>query len=135
MFFLRSKKKPVYHVLLVDDEKDFLCSMETWFKSQGYAVQAVSSGQEALAVLKKTTPNVVFLDIAMPDMDGLETLARIRKIKPDVPVVMLTAHDTEQTRLAAYKHGANAFVEKSLDFYKVEHVINSLVRVVSKEKK
>jgi two-component system nitrogen regulation response regulator NtrX len=132
--FTRQEKKKL-HILVVDDEQDFLCSMETWFTSQGYEVQAVSSGEAALETLKKMTPNVIFLDVSMPGLNGLQTLEQIRKTKPRVPVVILTAHGDEDLRLQAYKFGANAFLEKSLDFYKVEHVINSLVRVVSKAKK
>lgn len=128
-------KKSDFRVLIIDDEKDFLSSMEFWFRSQGYTVLTAPGGREALEVLKKTVPNIIFLDYLMPDMNGVEVLARLRRMYPRIPVVMLTAHAREDVRIEAYKHGANGVFDKSLDFYKAEHLINSLVRVVSKERK
>jgi CheY-like chemotaxis protein len=132
--FSRGTRKSDFHILIVDDEKDFLSSMSVWFKSQGYLVEAVSSGQDALDLLKTKKPNIIFLDIAMPDMDGVETLKRLRKIRPHVPVVMLTKDASEEACLNAYKHGVNGFFNKSLEFYEATHLINSLARVVSKER-
>jgi uncharacterized membrane protein (UPF0127 family)/ActR/RegA family two-component response regulator len=128
-------KKSDFKVLIIDDEKDFLSSMEFWFRSQGYAVLTASGGPEALDVLKKTVPNIIFLDYLMPGMNGVEVLHRLRRMYPRIPVVMLTAHAREDVRIEAYKHGANGVFDKSLDFYKAEHLINSLVRVVSKERR
>jgi DNA-binding response OmpR family regulator len=134
MFFSKPKKKSDFHILIVDDEADFLSSMEYWFKSQGYAVQTAPDGAQAIELLKKNVPNIIFLDIKMPVMDGIETLKIIRKMRLKIPVIMLVAHPSEELRVAAYKYGANAFLEKSLDFYQAEHLINSLVRVTSKQK-
>jgi uncharacterized membrane protein (UPF0127 family)/CheY-like chemotaxis protein len=128
-------KKSDFRILIIDDEKDFLSSMEFWFRSQGYTVLTAPGGREALEVLKKTVPNIIFLDYLMPDMNGVQVLGRLRRMYPHVPVVMLTAHAREDVRIEAYKVGANGVFDKSLDFYKAEHLINSLVRVVSKERR
>lgn len=134
MFFFKVRKKPDFDILIVDDEKDFLDSMEVWFESQGYSVEAVTSGEQALKLLGEKTPGIIFLDVRMPQMNGIETLKKIRQSNPRIPVVIITALATEELRLASYKLGVNAFFEKSLDFYKAEHLVNSLVRVVSKRK-
>ncbi len=128
-------KKSDFRILIIDDERDFLSSMEFWFRSQGYTVLTASSGIEGLEILKKTVPNIVFLDYLMPGIDGVQTLNRLRRMYPQLPVVMLTAHAREDVRVEAYKHGANGVFDKSLDFYKAEHLINTLVRVVSKERR
>ena len=128
-------KKSDFLILIVDDEKDFLTSMEFWFKTQGYSVVAVSSGAEALEFLKTKKPNIVFLDYVMPGMNGLETLEKIRVIFEDLPVVLLTAHADEAVRLEAYRHGINGIFDKSFGFYKAEHLLNSLVRVMSRERR
>ncbi|MFH0877725.1 MAG: response regulator [Candidatus Omnitrophota bacterium] len=129
-----SSKKPGCHILIIDDEIDFLNSLAFWFKSHGYTVDTAESGAQGLEILKTKTPNIILLDIMMPDMDGLDTLKGIKQIKAEVPVVLMTAFATEDRRLEAYKLGANAFLDKTVDFYKAEHLINSLVRVVTKEK-
>lgn len=129
-----SKKQADFHILIVDDEKDFANAMQYWFKSQGYSVEVVNSGNEALELLKTRTPAIIFMDILMPGMDGLQTLKAIRELKIDVPVVIMTSHDSEEMRLYANQEGVNAFLDKTLDYYKVEHLINSLVRIVAKKK-
>lgn len=134
MFFFKKEKQSDFDILIIDDEKDFLDSMELWFKTQGYSVEALTSGADALALLKKKTPKIIFLDLVMPQLDGVETLRGIRKSNPRIPVIMLSSHATEESRLEAYKLGVNAFLEKTLDFYSIEHLVNSLVRVVSKKK-
>lgn len=129
-----SKKQADFHILIVDDEKDFANSMQYWFKSQGYSVEVVNSGAEALELLKAKTPAIIFMDILMPGMDGLQTLKAIRDFKIEVPVIIMTSHDSEEMRLYANKAGVNGFLDKTQDFYKTEHLINSLVRIVVKKK-
>jgi len=122
-------------VLLVDDEKDFLATMEFWLKSQGYKVETVNSGQEAIRILKVKTPNVVFMDIQMPHMDGVETLRQIRAFNKDLPVVMITAHGDEEKRNEAYKLNAYAFFDKAKDFYEADNIIRSVLHFFTKPKK
>ncbi|MFH1202445.1 MAG: response regulator [Candidatus Omnitrophota bacterium] len=122
-------------VLLVDDEGDFLATMEFWLKSQGYKVETVSSGMEAIRFLKGKTPNVVFLDIMMPQMDGIETLRQIRAFNKDLPVVMITAHGDEEKRNEAYKLNAFAFFDKTKDFYEADNIIRSVLHFFTKPKK
>lgn len=134
MFFFRRRKKSDFHILIIDDEKDFISSIEFWFKRQGYSVEAVMSGGAALEAIKAKDFDLIFLDVFMPMMDGLETLRQIRELKSTVPVVMISAHFSEEVRLEGYKLGVNAFLDKTQDFYKNEHLINSLVRVASKKR-
>lgn len=134
MFFLKRNRKPDFHILIVDDDKDFLTSMSIWFKSHGYNVEAVSSGEEALKLLKKRRSNIIFLDFFMPGTDGIETLRNIRRMKIKTPVVMLAKDVPEDICLAAYALGINAILDKTLDFYSAEHLINSLTRVVVRQR-
>ncbi|MEW6008560.1 MAG: response regulator [Candidatus Omnitrophota bacterium] len=122
-------------ILLIDDEKDFVSTMEFWLKGQGYKVQTVFNGQDALKIIKVQAPHIVFLDINMPVMDGIETLKRIRQIDSELPVVMITAHDTDENRKEAYKLKANAFFDKSKDFYEADHIIKSILHFFAKGKK
>jgi DNA-binding NtrC family response regulator len=122
-------------ILLVDDEKDFVSTMEFWLKSQGYKVQTAFNGNDALKIVKEQTPQIVFLDINMPGIDGIETLRRIRHIDSELPVVMITAHGSDENREEAYKLKANAFFDKSKDFYEADHIIKSILHFFAKTSK
>ncbi len=130
----RQRAKSDFLLLIVDDDKDFLASMSFWFKTQGYRVMTAPSGEQALNILKEKTPSIVFLDYMMPGLDGIQTLQRIRKDFPRLPVVMLSAYAHENMRVEAYKLGANGVFDKSVNFYNAENLLNSLVRIMARER-
>ena len=113
-------------ILLVDDEPDFAQSMTYWFKSKGYLVNAVNSGEEALRVIKSNTPDIVFLDILMPNMDGYTVLKLVREFNRTIPVIMMSAYEKESN------------VQKKANFYgvfnfynKEEHLSKALALLAS----
>lgn len=124
-----------FYIMVVDDETDFLDSIRYWFTSQGYKVEALSSGDEALEKIKQAKPGVVFLNLQMPNDEGLRTLRSIKEIAPDIPVIMLSAFGSEDMSIDAYKVGVNGFFDKSSNFYQAEHLMNTLVRVVSRRRR
>ena len=79
-------------ILLVDDEQEFLELMQRRLGRRGFEVSVASSGPEALILARERDFDVVLLDVLMPGMDGLETLRRLREVRPDTEVVMLTGH-------------------------------------------
>ncbi len=84
-------------VLLVDDEESFSGLCKRILEMEGYSVITASSGKDAIESVKKNKPDMVFLDIKMPDMDGIETLRQIRTFNKDIPVAMITAYGTVQS--------------------------------------
>ncbi len=104
-------------ILIVDDEQPIRESLSGLFEDEGYLVSSSASGEEAVARFRKSPADCVFLDIWMPGIDGLETMARIKQINPDVPVIMMSGHATIDTAVKATKQGAFDFIEKpfSLD--------------------
>ncbi len=94
------------HVLLVDDEPDFLASMERILKRRGLTVLSAQNGQEALDTLACSEVHVVILDVKMPGMDGVEILERIKRQYPRVAVIMLTGHATVGTAVKCMQMGA-----------------------------
>src|SRR6266542_1609824 len=106
------------HILIVDDEPSIRTSLRGVLEDEGYRVTVVGSAEEALARLADEAPDMVFLDIWMPRMDGLEALAEIKQRRPETAVVMISGHGTIETAVKATKLGAYDFVEKPLSLEK-----------------
>jgi two-component system nitrogen regulation response regulator NtrX len=112
-------------VLIVDDEKGVQSSIQGILEDVGFDSQAVSSGEEALEILAKKDFPVVLLDVWLPGMDGLEALARIRRLSPDAVVIMISGHGSIETAVRATKLGAFDFVEKPLSLEKTILVVKN----------
>jgi len=107
-------------ILIVDDDPDILYAVETILKKAGYEVEKANSGGEALELLKTETPELILLDVMMPDIDGWEVLKNVRNDErlKDCPVIMLTVKSIES--YAVKKEG-------------ISDIINFLVRPFTKE--
>jgi two-component system nitrogen regulation response regulator NtrX len=106
------------HILIVDDEPAIQSTLRGVLEDEGYRVTAVGGGQDALALLADESPDLVFLDIWMPGLDGLDTLARITRLRPETTVVMISGHGTIETAVKATRLGAYDFIEKPLSLEK-----------------
>ena len=102
-------------VLLVDDEEEFCNMLSERLETRGLKVNAVLSGEEAVNRVEKQNFDAIILDLAMPGIDGLETLRRIKKKRPDLEILMLTGHGTVKSSIEAMKLGAEDFLEKPVD--------------------
>ncbi len=115
-------------VLVVDDEPQVGMIFSKVLEAAGYEVVAAESGEEALKKMN-TKPNVVFLDIKLPGMDGVETLRRIRKNAPDLPVVMMTAYQTVDSAVESMRLGACDYLIKPLDNSRIKEVVRHALLV------
>ena len=102
-------------VLLVDDEPDFTDAISERLSSRGFSVEAASNGIEAVDKIDDKNYDVIFLDLAMPGIDGIETLKQIMAKNPDMQVYLLTGHATLQKGIEAMKFGAKDVLEKPID--------------------
>ena len=102
-------------VLVVDDEKGVREAMRQILEYEGIEVQVVDSGDKAIKTYPEFHPHLVFLDVKMAGLDGLETLAKLREHDPQAQVVMISGHGTIQTAVEATQLGAYDFLEKPLD--------------------
>ena len=102
-------------VLIVDDEKGIRDALKQVLEYEEIEVQVSASGHEAIRVYPDFKPHLVFLDVKMEGMDGLETLQKLRELDPQAQVVMISGHGTIQTAVEATQLGAYDFLEKPLD--------------------
>ena len=102
-------------ILLVDDDVDFGETLATRLKRRGLYVEVANSGQEALEKARATEFHVVILDLAMPEMDGIETLKLLQKHCPGIQVMLLTGQATIQAAIQATRLGAIDVLEKPTD--------------------
>lgn len=102
-------------VLMVDDEEQFRSTTSKILSRKGYETTLASSGEEAIEILKKSEQDVVVLDIKMPGMDGHEALSRIKEMRPDIQVIMLTGHGTMDSARESLKSKAFEYLNKPCD--------------------
>ena len=106
------------HILIVDDEASIRTTLRGVLEDEGYRVSATGSGADALRLVAEEPPDLTFLDVWMERMDGLETLAEIKRLRPDAVVVMISGHGTIETAVKATRLGAYDFIEKPLSLEK-----------------
>jgi two-component system NtrC family response regulator len=102
-------------ILIAEDEKTQRDLLEGLLKKEGFSVEAVANGREAVQRLQGGFFDIVALDYKMPELDGLQTLKEIRKLYPDLPVIMMTAYGTIETAVASMKEGALDYLTKPID--------------------
>ncbi len=114
-------------VLVADDEPDLLYAVKLYLEDEGYIVFTAVNGYEALDVAKERVPDVVVLDVMMPDMDGFETLKQLREAS-NVPVIMLTAKGEEADKVRGLGLGADDYVTKPFSQRELLSRIQAVVR-------
>ena len=108
---IAEKEENMYRILVCDDEKDIVSALEIYLKSEGYEVVSAYNGKEALEKLSKNDIHLVLLDFMMPVMDGMNTIAEIRK-NSNVPVIFLTAKSEDTDKILGLNIGADDYVTK-----------------------
>ena len=102
-------------LLVVDDEKGIRDALRQLFEYEGHDVTVAEDGMEAIELAVDEPPDITFLDVKMPGMDGIDVLARLRERNPDALVIMISGHGTIDTAVEATREGAYDFLEKPLD--------------------
>lgn len=114
-------------ILVVDDDPEILSLLKRGLSYEGYAVETASNGAEALAKAREKEPDLVVLDVMMPEMDGVEVARRLRQAG-DVPILMLTAKGTVADRVAGLDGGADDYVVKPFAFDELLARVRALLR-------
>jgi DNA-binding NtrC family response regulator len=118
-------------ILIVDDEDSVRDSLYNWFLEDGYRVECAENAKKALIILESDTFDIILADIKMPGMDGLEMLRRIKLLKSDSIVIMMTAFATVDTAVQALKDGAFDYVTKPFDPDDLSHLIRNASKQIA----
>jgi len=122
-------KSKLIKILLVDDEKGFVDVISKRMSKRNIEVTKAYSGKGALQALRKADFDALVLDLKMEDMDGIEVLKIFKKIIPDLPIIMLTGHGSEEAARDGIRFGAFDYLTKPCDFdeliLKIQEVVSS----------
>ena len=123
-----SQKK---RILVVDDHEDNVEVLRARLEARGYEVEGANNGQDALDMARSFHPDLILLDVMMPDMDGLEVVRRLKADRslPFIPVIMQTALDSTERMVAGLEAGADDYVTKPINFAELEARVRSLLRI------
>jgi nitrogen regulation protein NR(I) len=117
-------------ILIIDDDSEIRYSLDRVLSQAGYQIIEAASGEEGIEIVRKQSPSIIFLDIRMGGMTGIEALQHLRSIDRQVPIILMTAFGTTQTAIEAMKFGAFDYVMKPFDPEKVISLAESALGAV-----
>lgn len=120
-----------WQLLLVEDETSVREAFALRLSDHGYMVQTASSGEEALGLLRTTEPDILVLDLVMPNLTGLDVLTRVKQTSPNLLVILVTARGTVRDAVEATKLGAFDFVAKSIDMEDLLHALTRATQLLT----
>ncbi len=118
-------------ILIAEDDEGLRTGLEEMLKEEGYEVVSVENGEDALEKIKNEDFDVLLTDLVMPKMSGMELLAEVKRVKPEVKVIIITAFATIDSAVEAIKKGASDYIEKP---FKINEVQNTIRRVLEETK-
>jgi DNA-binding NtrC family response regulator len=116
-------------VLIVDDDRDIVSIVSTILRGKGWDITAAYSGQEALEAVTSSKPDIILLDIMMPEMNGIEVLKRIKKIDADARIIMITAFGDVESYLDSMELGAYEYINKPFETDELLEMIDRVAAV------
>ena len=117
----------MYHILICDDEQDIVNALKIYLNNADYILHEANNGREALAVLQQEDIHLVLLDIMMPEMDGMETMVKIRE-NSNVPIILLTAKSEDSDKVLGLTVGADDYITKPFNPVEVSARVKSQLR-------
>lgn len=122
------------HILIIDDDQNICFAFERTFEGMGYQTSTAHTGEEGRILIKNKQPDLIFMDIMMPDVNGLELLKEIKASHPDIPIIMITGFSSMNTAIQATKLGAYEYMPKPLDVDKVRLMAKRALEMVELQK-
>ncbi|MFH1878568.1 MAG: response regulator [Candidatus Omnitrophota bacterium] len=115
-------------LLLVDDEKGITDTLKGFFQYRGYTVDTANRGEDAMNLVRSNKPRIVFLDIKMPDVDGLDVLNKIKEFDDSIKVIMLSTISDEAVVEKAKRFGADDFISKPFRLDYLEGILLNYIQ-------
>lgn len=111
-------------IMVVDDDKSVRGFLELFLKTKGFAdIQTAETGEEAIKIVEKEDVKLILLDVMLPGMNGLEALRKIKSIKKDISVIMITGYPDEEKAKEAIKEGVYDYIIKPFDLFYLELIL------------
>jgi len=124
----------VSRILIVDDDENIRKVLKTILEDEGYVVESVDTAKKAIEKSEKAFYNLALIDVRLPDMEGVELLAKMRDTKPKMRKIIITGYPTLHNAVAAVNRGADAFVMKPFDVEKLLQTIKEQLQKQKEEK-
>ena len=124
-----TKKSQIKNILIIDDEKDLCELLSDTLTQRRYNVACVNTQKEATRIIKRGLPDLVFLDLKLPDGDGMKLISKIKKINPDTVVNVISAYGSEDAKEKAMELGVNRFIDKPFSEEAILRSIRELRKV------
>ena len=127
----KASAESLSRILVVDDHEDNIEVLRVRLESWGYRVASADNGYDALAYVEKTPPDLILLDVMMPEIDGIEVARRIKgnKALPFIPIIMQTALDSTESKVEGLEAGADDYITKPIDFAELKARLRSMLRI------
>ena len=114
-------------IMIIEDDEEMRSLMKDFFEEEGFETDSVSNGVDALRKLSKDHFDLVITDIRMPGLTGLDILPTIRRLKPETPIIVMTAYGSDDVRRRSLERGATIYLEKPIHLSKLRTVIREMV--------
>ena len=121
-------------ILIVDDDENIRKVLETILEDEGYTVESADTAKKGIEKSEKSFYNLALIDVRLPDMEGIELLAKMRDTKPKMRKIIITGYPTLQNAVAAVNKGADAYVMKPFDVEKILQTIRDQLKTQKEEK-
>lgn len=115
---------------IVDDKPTIRNLLEEFFQQEGFTVYTADDGKKAITLVQEFSPHILLMDLRMPDMNGVEALQEIKKMKPEQMVIMMTAYGEEDIVEQAINLGAHGYISKPFDLYELAKIIDSSLATI-----
>ena len=114
-------------ILVVEDDAEMRSLLKDFFEEEGFEIDSVSNGSEAFRRIAREPFDLIITDIRMPGLTGLDILPGIKKLQPEVSIIVITAFGSEEVRRKALERGATAYLEKPILFNKLRTLVHEMV--------
>jgi DNA-binding response OmpR family regulator len=119
-------------IMIIEDDEAMRSLLEDFFEEEGFETDSASNGADALRILSKDHLDLIITDIRMPGLTGLDILPRLRRLKPETSIIVMTAYGSEDVRRRSLDRGATTYLEKPIHLSQLRTLIHEMVSTKEK---